>query len=751
MTHGAPARDVRGLLLVLTLGTVLRLVLGADRSLWIDEVYRVSRARGYEVAITHEARPRDHGVRLPPRPIADVLAIARTASPPLQPLLLNGWLRAVDPKDDRTLRFPFVVFGCLTIVGGWLLGREVADARVARWLGLIVALSACQVQFSQEVNFYALASCFVVFSYVGYFRWLRRGAAGDGVVWALCATAALYAHYYAALVIGSQALGLLVWHGWRPGALLRSALPLAFVAAAFAPWAFGLASQASNLIAGTDAAFGGVPYLLRHVLGNPVYVWIGGAAGTLPWPAALLVCIGLFTLVARGLALMPDARLRRIVALNAFLPPFMLVIVYVLHRQDLVLWPRYQQFFAFMLYLPVAVALVHMRSRATRMATAIVLVLLLAWGLWFYDRRLGQENWRLAAATIERLGDPSDGVVLYRPNLGAALAHYLDTDNRLTGIAGPRAQLQTQIDEVAAGRSAVWALTAWDTGGVVTRDLRAILGCRYPSRQEFPAGRVTLLRYAADPSGGSAGPFCGAPGGFVESATGCAADDGDLHVRVDGWADVPASGARIVLRANRGAVTPTTAIEAPSGPETLPPPGPGLVRHWYTGTVDLAAVRPGTLSTIRAIMVLPDGTRRRVGEVRRCVRRPAIAVTGIGTPVAQGYLSGPRAGAVLAPGEPLPVSGWAFSGLGVREIAFEIDGHPAGITRQHGVARADVAAAFPAIAPALAGASGFVARLDTRPLAPGSHVARARIVQPDGSVIGLAPDLSFAIAPRQAP
>jgi hypothetical protein len=167
---------------------------------------------------------------------ADV--VARTAldnHSPFYFLLLKAWV-AVCGDSQWALRWPSIMCGVLTVIGTFACLRRAimawdgpgwppasAATRVAVLGALLVALSAFQVHWSQEVRMYSLGTALVVWS-----TWALVAALTSqpraGRYWLLYAalTAAfLYTHYIAVLSVASQLLFLLLVLasrcGFRPG------------------------------------------------------------------------------------------------------------------------------------------------------------------------------------------------------------------------------------------------------------------------------------------------------------------------------------------------------------------------------------------------------------------------------------------------------------------------------------------------------------------------------------------------------
>ena len=130
---------------VLALGATLRLYdLGAE-SYWLDEVIMLRAAEG------------------------DVGSILAGPRPPVYVLLTHFWVQTFGASEASTRLLP-ALFGCLSLLLTYVLGRELFGRQVGLIAALLMSLSAFQVHYSQELRYYSL---FVLCASLSYFLMLR--------------------------------------------------------------------------------------------------------------------------------------------------------------------------------------------------------------------------------------------------------------------------------------------------------------------------------------------------------------------------------------------------------------------------------------------------------------------------------------------------------------------------------------------------------------------------------------------------
>ena len=130
------------------------------------------------------------------------------STPPLYYGLAWLWTR-VFGTGEVGIRSLSALAGTVTIVLVYLAGRELLSRRAGLIAAAIVAVNPAMIWFSQDARAYALVVLLVALSFLFFARALRDPAPRTLAAWALSSALALATHYFAAFVIGPEAILLL--------------------------------------------------------------------------------------------------------------------------------------------------------------------------------------------------------------------------------------------------------------------------------------------------------------------------------------------------------------------------------------------------------------------------------------------------------------------------------------------------------------------------------------------------------------
>jgi uncharacterized membrane protein len=155
-------------------------------------------------------------------------------TPPLYYVLAWGWTR-VFGVGEVGLRSLSMLFGTAMIPVAALVGRRYGVGRVAVIAAALVAFCPFLVYYSQEGRAYALLGLLALLSAGAFVRCWREPTPRSLGAWAVIAILAIATHYFAAFLVGTQAI-LLLWRHTRPRVLLATgtvaiaSIPLAILA-----------------------------------------------------------------------------------------------------------------------------------------------------------------------------------------------------------------------------------------------------------------------------------------------------------------------------------------------------------------------------------------------------------------------------------------------------------------------------------------------------------------------------------------
>ena len=352
----------------------LLLLVTRDRPLWLDEAASATMAE------------------LPAASLRRVL-LDREGNGLLHTLLLRAW-RELAPGDEG-LRALSVLAAVAGVVLATLLARQLLDRRAVLLVPPLLVANPLLVRYAAEARSYALLLALAAASGLLLVRAVRTPTAGRWLAYALVAGLAVYAQYFALLMVAGQLLALLLLRraGLRPRHLAPAAVLL-----------LALLAPLPRLM--TDDAAGGVGYLA----GSPLSTLL---------PLGVLVAAGgtAVVLAVRWRHARPSLRVGQdrwpLVLLVSWLvtPVVLAVLLSVLQRP--VLAPRY-----FMVCLPPAVlllawALSRLPLRAGVPATVLVCLAGTAIGGVWIDRHT--EAWDEVGRYVAATAGPGDEVLFVEP------------------------------------------------------------------------------------------------------------------------------------------------------------------------------------------------------------------------------------------------------------------------------------------------------------------------------------------------
>jgi uncharacterized membrane protein len=169
--------------------------------------------------------------------LAELLKLLKTTEfhPPLYYSLMHGWL-SLAGHTEYALRFTSAIIGVLLVASVATLGRMLLDYRLGLVTALFVGLNPYHILYAQDARSYPLATLLGVLSTMVLWKALRNGRWRDWVGYAALVLAAIYTHYYAALIIVFQGL-FVSWYSWQRRRFVWQYLAVGLIdGLLFLPW-----------------------------------------------------------------------------------------------------------------------------------------------------------------------------------------------------------------------------------------------------------------------------------------------------------------------------------------------------------------------------------------------------------------------------------------------------------------------------------------------------------------------------------
>jgi mannosyltransferase len=330
--------------------------------------------------------------------------------------LLWAWVRAFG-TSELALRSLSVLAAGATVVPFYATGRRLGRTVAVSATVLLVA-NPLFLGYARTARAYALATLLVVLSCYLFVRAIEADTGGTWTAYTIVSIAAVYVHWFAALVVLAQFAGVALWprgdprlrHALRSGVvLLLGLLPIALLVA------FG---KTNNV--------GWIAPLDRGELEGLVRTFARSGW----WPVELLCLVLVIVAVRvtvrslRANRASEDSRLQ--VLSVAWLGVPVLVAVVVSLAKPLLI-PRYLMVAlpGFALVLAIGLAAVAVRVRWVGLGAFIALM---AAGVSAYqgpyEARHSDEDFRTIAATVGAHIRPGDSVIVYPANAAFAFGYY---------------------------------------------------------------------------------------------------------------------------------------------------------------------------------------------------------------------------------------------------------------------------------------------------------------------------------------
>jgi len=144
------------IILIFALGLVLRIYDLSAESLWYDESFSATISKKGVMEL-----------------IKSVLSNGEESNPPLYYILLHFWV-LVFGDSEFSLRFPSVVFGSVSIIAIYALGKLLFNKRVGIIAALVITVSVFHIQYSQEARAYSMMALLSIISFYSLIKLTGR-------------------------------------------------------------------------------------------------------------------------------------------------------------------------------------------------------------------------------------------------------------------------------------------------------------------------------------------------------------------------------------------------------------------------------------------------------------------------------------------------------------------------------------------------------------------------------------------------
>ena len=173
------------IIIILLLGSILRIYDLSGESLWLDEVVSIEYAK---LSIADQIR-----------------SIFEQAdnNPPLYYTILHFWIDWFGDSEFSS-RLPSAIFGSFSVLFIYMVGCALFDKKVGIISALILAVSEFNIQYSQEARAYSLMALLSLISYYYFLRIMVSRKTIYSVAYVVFSLLLMYSHFYGILIVVAQ-------------------------------------------------------------------------------------------------------------------------------------------------------------------------------------------------------------------------------------------------------------------------------------------------------------------------------------------------------------------------------------------------------------------------------------------------------------------------------------------------------------------------------------------------------------------
>ncbi len=452
-------RCFQGIILLTIIALVLRLYRLDFNSLWLDEAVTLRFAR------------------LPMPAVFDVM-VHGEYNPPL--FFWVEHIAIMFGDSEWMLRIVPAVVGTLTVPAFFILGRMFLGRPEGLLAAALLTFSPFHIYYSQEARPYVLALFLITVSLIFLLKGCESGKMTEWIAGGLLAAAALWCHFYVAVLIIPLFAYLFLKTYFRTKTML---LPCISGIAVFLAACLPLFYQGLRL-AGMRVAGGAV-------FGSRGLTFISSVMTEFSWYNVAAVLVFVFLLVLGLWSLFRQSKEKAFFILCCVLVP---VLVSIPLSYMIPMTPRYLIILLPFLALGISASL-SMIQTITRKKTAFVLLLAIIVvinipALTGYYTENQKETWREFSGSFSQLTGPGDQVVLIPGYIGEPFEYYYDSDRDGTSMNG----ISTYNDLIRVNdqNGRTWFITTTDLGSIDAEGTMSAWLQHNTTRVSLPANGIYL-------------------------------------------------------------------------------------------------------------------------------------------------------------------------------------------------------------------------------------------------------------------
>lgn len=378
------------LLLIVLLGTFLRIYDLGKENLWLDE--------GYTLATAEKSTSE----------LLDSL-YEYEINPPAYFLMIHYWI-SLFGTSEFSLRFPSVIFGLISIFLIYLLGKEWFNKKTGLISAMLMSISMLNIEYSQEARTYTLLVMVTLLSLYFFTRLLKKGAPSHYIAYVLATAALLYIHYLGIYIILLENFVIFIFFLKKTALLKRWIISQLAIVLLFLPWLPRFIFQMEYWITGWRET-------LIGEFGLPVFL---GNFGVLLMAIPLLVAfimLGILIVLIHYGKVKPGEMISRLrFSKNyfmAFAAVYLILAVLILPRISTPFHTtKFSLFLLPLFYILLARGIALLRDKKLQSALLILILLASSFVMFNYYNTTRKEEWKDLSGFIDTNAGENDAVLL---------------------------------------------------------------------------------------------------------------------------------------------------------------------------------------------------------------------------------------------------------------------------------------------------------------------------------------------------
>lgn len=182
------------------------------QSYWLDELFSA-----------HLSHPKNE--------LKEVYKETLKGAPPLYQIILWGWYKLIG-YSDVTGRLLSAIFGVLSVMALYFLGKELFNKKVGVFAAIIISFNEFSIYYAQENRAYSLLLLLSILSTIFFMRLLKDSGKGYFILYILSVISVFYTHYFGFFILLTHIIYLLFckreWIKWNLKYFLTALVLISF-------------------------------------------------------------------------------------------------------------------------------------------------------------------------------------------------------------------------------------------------------------------------------------------------------------------------------------------------------------------------------------------------------------------------------------------------------------------------------------------------------------------------------------------